>query len=220
MTMANGNGRWPKYKTRDGEPVPSVTTLLGHLGWSTRGLMFWAHKLGRDGKDLNATREELADAGKLCHLFAQHDIKGWPKPPTDGIDPAIVKKATDSFEGYLAWKRTTQLELVASEVGLVSEELRFGGRLDAIAVFDGAARIVDWKSAKELYPDTIVQVAAYRQLWNENHPDMPVEFGHVVRWAPDGSYAHHALSARALDAGWRTFLHCLDLDKLKKELKP
>lgn len=216
-----GNGKtWPKYKTQDGEIVPSVTTLLSNLGWATRGLMFWAHKLGREQKDLNETREELADAGKLCHLFAQHDIKGWPRPPTDGIEPAIVKKAVDSFEGYLAWKRSTQLELVASEVALVSERFKFGGRLDAIAVFDGAARIVDWKSAKELYPDTIVQVAAYRELWNEVHPEMPIENGHVVRWAPDGSYAHHALSARTLDVGWQVFLRCLDLQTLKKELRP
>lgn len=215
-----------KYKNSAGEVVPSVTSLLGNLGWSGFGLKWWAFEEGKKvGKanqmelTINDIAEKLADAGTLCHAFAQADITGKPREPIgEDVEPSIVQKAEDNFKAYLAWKDRTRLELIASEVRLVSEKLRYGGRLDAIAVFDGAPGILDFKSSKELYPDTVVQVAAYAHAWNEVHPDMLVTHWHVLRWNPDGGFAHHALSTGQVEAGWRAFECCMKLHALKKEI--
>jgi hypothetical protein len=208
-----------EYHLADGTKVPGVTSITYVLGWKVEGLIHWAYNVGRAGKDLDREREALTTAGSLCHAFAEADIKHTPRPDVSQLPAEIVEKAEASFVGYLKWRESTRLELVVSEVPLVSERLRFGGRLDAVAVMDGEAGVVDFKSAKALYPDTVVQVAAYRWLWNETHPDAPVKRGHVLRWNPDGGFTHHALSDDALAAGWESFQHCLALYDLKKRLK-
>jgi hypothetical protein len=34
--------------------------------------------------------------------------------------------------------------------------------------------LLDWKTSNAVYPDYAIQLAAYRHLWNENHPDNPL----------------------------------------------
>ncbi len=229
---SDGDAERSRYRTADGSVVPGVTTVISNLGFSTRGLMYWGFKCGvaagleagLAGKrecdtKLDDVREGLADAGKLAHLFAQHDIQGKPRPPTTGIAPEIIAKAEDSFGSYLAWKERTRLELVASEVQLVSEKHRYGGRVDGVIRFGEAFGILDFKSSKELYPDAIVQVAAYGEAWTENNPDLPITEWHVLRWGPDGSFTHHALSQAQIAAAWRIFRHALAVHELKKGLK-
>lgn len=207
------------YRNQAGDKVVSVTQAIGNLGWKSYGLMLWAYGLGKEGKDLEKTRGDLADAGSLCHAMASADITGRPAPKVD-LPEEVAKKAADSFGAYLDWKRSTRLELRASEVAMVSEEHRYGGCLDAIAVFGGAAGLLDFKSSKALYPDQIVQLAAYWKLWEENNPDLPLSHWHVLRWAPDGGFTHHSISRQAMEAGWEAFLCCLRLHTLKKAIKP
>lgn len=204
------------YYAANGDKLPSVTTVLGQLGWKSNGLMYWAYGLGKLGKDLKETRNALAEAGTLAHLMASCDIKGQPQPDVSSVAEEIRTKAQASFEAYLTWKRSTLVELAASEVSLVSEEHRFAGCLDAVAVKDGVAGILDFKSSKALYPDTVVQVAAYWKLWEENNPDLPVHHWHVLRWSPDGSFHHDSLSRERVEAGWRVFQHCLGIYNLRK----
>jgi hypothetical protein len=206
------------YRLKDGTEVPSVTTLLGHLGWKSYGLMFWAHKLGKAGIDLKDERAKLADVGTMCHAFAQADITGKPRPQFLEADADQRQKAEDAFRGYLDWKASTRLDLIASEVALVSETHRFGGRLDAITAREGEAGLLDFKSSKDLYPDQIVQVAAYDALWTENRPDVPLTSWHILRWRPDGAFVHHTLSRTVLDRAWEAFRCCLQLNGIRKDL--
>jgi hypothetical protein len=208
------------YKDSDGKRIPSVTTVLKELGWSSGGLMFWAHSIGLQGLDLNDARQKLADAGTVGHGMASCDITGKdPETALKDVDPETAEKAKASFASYLSWRRMSRLELVASEVALVSQKLRTGGTLDAVAVFDGAAGLLDFKSSKDLYPDTICQVAAYWRLWEENNPDMPLSHWHVFRWAPDGGFNHHSLSRAQVEAGWEVFQHCRAIYDLRKRVK-
>ena len=195
-----------------------MTSILGNLGWKSYGLMYWAHALGKAGKDLREEREAAAEVGTICHAYAAADITGKPQPVFD-VDAEMLSKAERSFASYLSWKGMTRLEMIASELPLVSETLRFGGRLDAVAAFDGAAGLLDFKSSKALYPDQVVQVAAYAHLWNEHKPEMPLGHWHILRWSPDGAFTHHALSQAQIDFGWRAFLACMELQAIKKELR-
>lgn len=206
------------FVLRDGTEVPSVTTILSNLGWKSYGLMYWAHALGKAGKDLREEREAVAEVGTICHAYAAADIAGRAQPMFD-VPAAQLDKAERSFASYLQWKAMTRLELLAPELPLVSEQHRFGGRLDAVVSFDGVAGLLDFKSSKALYPDHIVQVAAYAHLWNEHKPDLPLDHWHILRWVPDGAFSHHALSSRQIELGWAAFLACMDLQRIKKELK-
>lgn len=206
------------YTLKNGERVPGVTTVLGNLGWKTHGLVHWAHKLGREGKDLDAEREALANAGTLAHLWASLDIRKQPRPELpEWATPEIVEKAGRSFASYLNWKAQTRLELVASEVAMVSEAHGFGGCIDLVGVVDGEVDILDFKSSKRLYDEQVVQLAAYRMLWQENHPDLPVKRVRVMRWGEDGD-THESIFPNT-DNAWRVFLHALAIHQLKKNLK-
>lgn len=208
------------YKAADGKRVPSVTTILKELGWSAGGLMYWAHGIGLQGIDLNDARRAAANAGTVAHEMASLDITGKdPQTALAGIDPGTATTAAASFASYQSWRRMTRLELVASEVAMVSEKHRVGGTLDAIAIFDGAAGILDFKSSKELYGDHVVQVAAYWKLWEELNPDLPLSHYHILRWSPDGGFNHHSLSRAQMDAGWDVFQHARAIYDLKKKVK-
>ena len=219
--MSQRNGGYHKYYLANGDRVPGVTMVLSDsLGWSSRGLMYWAHKIGKQGKELDEVREELANAGKLCHLMARCDIKGEPPPDLSKYPKEIAEKARKQFEdSWLVWKAQTNLELLSAEVPLVSELHGYGGTYDALAAWGGMVQLIDWKSAKDLYPDTVVQVAAYKHLHEEVHPEMTIKRCHVLRWNEEGGFNHHALSDKQIEAGWRAFVHVLQLYKLKPFLK-
>lgn len=202
------------YADKAGTKVPGVTTVLGSsLGWKSPGLMWWAWKLGTEGKDLRREREKAADAGSLAHACAEADITG--KPPPE-IPEEFKAKVAGAFAAYRAWREQTRLELVASEVPLVSESLKYGGCLDAVGVFGGDAALIDFKSSKELYGDHVVQVSAYARLWDENHPDLPIKAWHVLRWNEDGAFTHHSLSESQIESGWRVFLAALTIYQERK----
>jgi hypothetical protein len=206
------------YANAAGMKVSGVTTVIGSsLGWKSPGLMYWAWKVGSEGKDLREERNKAADAGTLAHACAEALITGQPLPEIPEEHKAKVEGAVAAFK---AWREQSRLDLVASEVPLVSEAHGYGGCIDAVGVFNGEAAIIDFKSSKDLYPDVVVQVAAYAHLWTENHPDVPIKAWHVLRWGPEGDFHHHSLSALSIAAGWRVFLACLEIYNLRKTVKP
>lgn len=211
------------YKTKDGKRVPGVTTVIGgNLGWSKGGLMHWAWEQGRDGLDYNAVRAAAADAGTIAHGWAEDDVKGQPlrKIPADTA-PEVEEKARRAFESYLTWKRTTKLEVLAAEIALVSEALRFGGCLDGVGTIESLAALVDFKTGKGTYGDHVIQAAAYKALWEEANPDLPLVGGaHIIRFGQEGDFHHHHIPAATLSNGpWTAFQALLTLHGLKKQIE-
>src|SRR5262249_45928265 len=105
-----------------------------------------------------------------------------------------------------------------AEVGLVSEKHKFGGTLDAILLGNRRA-MGDWKSSNKIYPEYMIQIAAYGKLWEENHPDQPIDGGyHLLRFDKEvGDFNHHFW--RQLDRAWEAFLHLRELYEIDIELK-
>ncbi len=208
-----------RYTTPDGTPIPSVTEILDNIGWKTWGLKIWAYNQGRAGKDMKATLKGLADAGSLTHAMVDATIKGKPLPSLDGLAPEIVERGQQGFDAFRNWRKTSRFELVASEVMLVSEGLGYAGQIDCVAHVEGAVAIVDWKSSKATYPDQIVQIAAYAALWNDAHPDLPVQALRVVRFPPEGGFADQGVSRKQWDAADQSFAAAFVLHRMKKLLK-
>jgi hypothetical protein len=204
----------------DGEKVPSVTQILGMLGWKSYGLMYWAWNLGKEGKDLRDERDRLATAGSLAHAMAAAHVRGEdPEGALFATDPELAAKARASFDAYLRWRASSRLELIGAEVSLVHPTLLYGGTMDAVGMLDGAPAVLDYKSAKALYPDMVCQLAAYGELWSFHHPDLAVKSWHVFRWAEDGSYAHHDISASRIDAAFEAFTLARRLYELKRTIE-
>lgn len=203
------------YKLASGERVPGVTTVIGRFK-EAGGLIHWAWQLGMDGKDYREERDQAADAGTLAHQA----VEAWihQKVPSFEGTEEVVKRAKMAYGSFIEWAGSTQLSVTHSEVSLLSEKHRFGGTLDAILV-RGTRAIGDWKTSNALYPEYLIQIAAYGKLWEENFPQDPITGGyHLLRFdKTHGDFTHKWWGE--LETAWQAFLRLRDLYDFDKKLK-
>lgn len=203
------------YHTKDGVKVPSVTTVLSRFKESG-GLVHWAWALGKEGKDYRDVRDDAANAGTMAHDAVECWIKNEPIVFVGTED--VCAKAKKSFEAFVEWAQQTQLKVTHTEVALISERYKFGGTLDAMLI-RGKRSLGDWKTSNKVYPEYLIQVAAYGVLWEENFPDQPIEGGyHLLRFDKEYGDFHHSWWSE-LESAKRAFLLLREAYEIDKELK-
>lgn len=214
------------YKTADGRRVPSVTTILGRFK-DSGGLIYWANQQGLDGLTLEEARNQPASAGTYAHDLVEAHIHGWDRPElapdnrlTGEQRAEIVRQAERALDNFKRWHEQSRIEFRHTEVNLVSETHRFGGRLDAVgnAPGDGLC-IVDFKTGA-LYGEHLLQCAGYTLAWNETYPEHPLTAGaHILsfkRETADFSHSHFG----SLDDEIETFVMLRALyDRVKRTEK-
>lgn len=210
------------YIKADGTPVKGVTTLIGgNLGWNKGQLIGWAFKQGKlypEAKSVYDTTNDACSIGTIAHAMAEADIKGKAFVRIPEWTDELIEKAKEAYQGYLQWKSMTKLELVASEISLVSEAYSFGGTIDAVARLGDGFALIDFKTSNGLYADHLIQVRAYAQLLQECKPEWPLTNGlHILRFAKDtGDFHHHGYAN--LDECWEVFLCLLKMESLKRRI--
>jgi hypothetical protein len=208
------------YFLASGERVPGTTTVIGRFK-DSGALMFWAFAQGKAGKDrLYEEAEKAADIGTLAHAMVEAHLRGSASEDYLASAPTeAVEKADAAFQAYLSWERMTRLSVVEQEMQLISERYRYGGTPDAIGLIDNELCLLDWKTSNSVYVDHLIQLAAYRNLWNENHPARLLTGGsHLLRFAKEhGDFAHHYYPN--LDDAWRSFVLMRELYDLDRDLK-
>jgi hypothetical protein len=217
------------YKLKDGSRVPGVTTIISRFK-DAGGLIHWSWEQGRDGLDYRATRDSAADAGTLGHWLVEQHIAGKSelesfkqleeKLKSAQLNGDIGTKAKGAYYSYLNWENQSKLRVVEQEISLVSEKYKFGGTPDAIGEINGELCCLDWKTGNALYRDHLVQVAAYKHLWEENYPNRLLTGGfHICRFSKEfGDFAHHYYDE--LEDAWKQFLlfrEAYEIDKLLKK---
>ena len=200
------------YKLADGTKVPSVTTVLGIL--AKPALIHWAWKLGTEGLDYRKVREQAASIGTLAHYLIMCDLKG-EKPDTTTYTAEQIGKAETSYLAWLEWVQDKRLRGVAVERPLVSETYRYGGTLDwVVSSPAGGLWLVDFKTGSGIYPEMRYQIAAYRNLWQEQQG--VIEQACIVRLDREtGAFEHHSLGN--LDEEFAIFLHALSIYQLQRQ---
>jgi hypothetical protein len=220
------------YRNTGGARIPSVTTIISRFK-DSGALMKWAYSTGRDhgrlealGHDAPASLYDVsskaADIGTAAHAMVEERIRGYDPYNADTymeLPPEDREKARNAFSMYEQWAAQSRLEIVDQEMQLVSEVHGFGGTPDAIGLINGELCLVDWKTSNGVYADYLLQLAAYRVLWEENHPDKPLTGGfHLCRFAKEyGDFAHHYY--KELDNAWTMFSHLLAAYRFDAELK-
>jgi hypothetical protein len=157
------------YVLKDGKTkVPGVTTILGR--WKeSGGLLQWAFKQGQEGAaSLYEKRDEAADIGTYVHTMIEAFLMqaAPPKKPADLPDFSWLA-ACRAFEDFKRWESHWCDSITPLETPLVSERHKFGGTPDAEAAAQNGPAVVDWKTSGGIYPDTLIQVVAYRMLIEE-----------------------------------------------------
>lgn len=203
----------------DGTRVPGVTTIISRFK-NSGGLIHWAWKVGTEGKDYRELRDSAADVGTLAHLLIENWIKeqAGKEPEPVEADSVSLEKADQGLQSFRRWADQSKLEIMETELSLVSKDLRCGGTIDCVAQVHGEIQILDLKSSNAVYPDHVTQLAAYRQLWNENNPPfMSIKNCDLLRVGKEfGDFHHHNFVSEMLDVcieAFRLMRNLYDLDK-------
>lgn len=215
------------YKLKDGSSAIGVTTVLNRFK-DSGGLLWWSFEQGKAAErgEINGLydrRDSAADAGTLAHDMAEAFTKGENPDKIledgKGYSDEVIEQATRAYFSFLHWYRQSNVEVIETEIPLVSEKYRFGGCIDAVGKLNNQLILIDYKTGKGIYTDHLGQLAAYAQLWDENFPDNPITGGyHLCRFDKEhGDFAHKWFPE--LDDAWEYFKLLLPLYQLDKKLK-
>jgi hypothetical protein len=178
----------------DNKRIPSVTTITGRYKYADP-LIFWAWSLGMEGKDYRDVKQEAANAGICCHSMVEAFIRGKPFDPSP-YPVETLTKAENGYSAFRRWADQSRLKPEKTELSLVSRRWKFGGTLDSIQI-DGQIRLFDWKCANGVWPEYLLQLAAYGALYDENFPKTPVEGYDLVRFdkSEHADFAHYSFTS-------------------------
>lgn len=202
-----------KYKTKDGDSIPGVTTILGVL--NKPALVPWANKLGLQGIEVGKYVDNLADAGTLAHNIVECHLKN-EKPDYSDYSKNQIDLAENAALKYFAWEKENKVEMILSEAMLVSEVFMFGGTIDCYANLNGKKTLIDFKTCKALYGEHFTQTAAYKVLLEE--AGYQVEDIRILRIGRDESEGFEDAKVPMIDLHWEKFKHCLEIYRINKLL--
>lgn len=215
------------YRNKAGKKIPGTTTIIGRFK-DSGGLLWWAFEQGKSAErgeisSLYDKRDAAADAGTLAHGMVENHINKDPLLDLSKYPDDIAIQAKAGYNNYLEWQENTRIKIIEQEMELVSEIYQAGGCPDAIGV-DHKERLclLDWKTSNGIYPDYLIQIAFYRQLWEENNPDKPITGGfHLLRFSKEHADFHHHYWSELDDAmeQFKLFRKAYEIDKkLKKRV--
>lgn len=214
------------YFLKDGTKVPGTTTILSR--WKDSGaLLFWAFEQGKccqrgEINGLYDKRDQAATSGTLAHTMVEKYINGEPLLVQSDYPKEIWEQATQGFKSYLNWAEDNRIIVVDQEFQLVSEKYAYGGTPDAIGINSrNETVLIDYKtSSSGPYVDWLLQLAAYKILWEENNPDKPITGGmHLLRFSKENADFHHHFWSE-LEVAEEQFLllrKAYSIDKLLKK---
>jgi len=203
------------YKVK-GERVKSVTTLINaHLGWNKGVLIGWTRKICMAGQDSMVELKTAGRIGTLAHEMIEQFIKGG-RVFLDGYDAKEISQAKTAYYAYYEWEKKRKPKYIENELKMVSEKYGYGGTCDAICIVNNKLTLLDFKTSSGVYDEFIIQLAAYRQMYQEN-TGKKIQQAILLKLDKEGEgYEEHRITLRKLNWGWKVFKLVLKLQELKK----
>src|SRR5690606_23926475 len=128
-------------RTAAGVVVPSVTEVIGLL--DKPALVTWAWRLGMQGVDAIAHRDQRAAEGTVLHEHVRAHLTA-SEPDLAPYSPAAKAAGLVAFIRWRKeWFDRHTVRPVLTETRLVSERYGFGGTPDLIADVDGTLAVLD-----------------------------------------------------------------------------
>lgn len=203
-----------KYFVQDGTQVPGATTVLSVL--NKPALVAWANRIGLEGVAVGAYVDSLASIGKAAHGLLEAQLQGEEFDAGD-YTPNELTAAQRSVAKYEEWAKKREVQIIASEVQMVSEVHRFGGTADAILMIDDCLTVCDFKTGKGIYSEHTYQAAAYAELAKEN--GYPIEAIRILNIPRSESESFQERALTDWSAEWGVFLAALSVYRAQKSLE-
>lgn len=212
-----------RYKL-DGEWVPGVTTILGK-GIAKPFLVDWAaREVARFAADNLDVLNALEDADARYDLLKTAHNRHRDKAAVRGTDVHAIAEdllhgkeveIPDHLEGYVAgyvrFLDTWQPTPIITERPCASRTNWYAGTADALVTLPTGERLLmDWKTGKNVYGETALQLAAYRNAEfyidtdDNEHPMPEVDGLAVVHVTPTGTDVFRIADP---DQAWKQFRH-------------
>lgn len=202
------------YKTSDGKRVPGTTTITGLL--NKPQLVAWANRLGLEGIDSSKYVDAAAEVGTAAHRMIECHLTG-ETFETERYSPHTVGLAENALISFYEWADRHRVRVIATEMQLVSDRLRYGGTIDCLCEMDGELTLLDFKTSKAIYDEHFIQLAAYRALLEE--AGHKVARCRILRVGRDESEGFEERSMSDTSKHFEIFQHLLAVYYLRKELR-
>lgn len=203
------------YKDKNGVRLCGVTTFLGVL--NKPALVKWANRLGFKKIDSSKYVDGMATIGTCCHYMIECDAKG-EEPDLSEYSKETIDKAENGYLKWLEYKDNNNVEVIGSELELVSETEKFGGTIDLVAKVNGVNTLIDIKtSGSGIYDEMRIQVAAYAYLLTEH--EYEIEDIVILRVGRSEEEGFEVEKVQNIDTLFKIFKCAKDIYNLKKELK-
>jgi len=198
------------YPLTDGTKAPGGSTIANLL--EVPALHYWIAKVTREGKDWIEERDSAGRAGTLAHALV---MSYWTKEevPVAGYTFEEIGQAYFCYTKFLhCYPERDDLEIIAIETPIISEELGCGGTPDILARVRSVDKIrrIDVKTGSGIYDTAWYQLAGY-DLTDKQKADE-----HQILWLPKGE--GFACPIRTdLRKEKKIFKHLLEIHKLRRE---
>jgi hypothetical protein len=126
------------------------------------------NEIANDARKAYARKAKVAaNVGKCVHSFAEARLKGDKSTPKPKLSPEDMIKYDNGIAAFEKWHRSHDIELYHSERVLFSKRWMYAGTCDFVGKIDGEECILDFKTSTGLYPEMLLQTAAYQIAWEE-----------------------------------------------------
>lgn len=185
-----------KYKTPDGDLVPSVTTILDKTKDKT-GIIAWREKVGE--YEANKIMKESTNLGSMLHNHIENHVKGIERQKGNNFIHQMANDMADTIIGRGLPK--------IDEVWGVEEQLYYpglyAGTADMIGVYKGKPAIIDHKNTRnpkkeEWLEDYFCQLTAYASAHNVLF-DTNIRCGVIFMVSRDNQYQEWVISGDKFD---------------------
>ena len=201
------------YKTSEGKRVPGTTTITGLL--NKPYLIKWANNLGLEGIDSSKYTDEAAAIGTLAHAMVQAHLQK-DELDMDQFSKIQIDHAENSLISFFEWKSRHTIEPIFCEKAMVSDAMQYGGTIDCYCLLDGEPVLLDFKTGKAIYEEYFVQLAAYRNLLEENGCE--VKRCQILRIGRDETEGFEERTVTDTSKYFDIFKNLLNVYYLKREL--
>ena len=188
--------------TLDGQPIPSVTTILGRL--NKPALIQWAANCAVDrikaeavtpyndqmvrvvsdgvleaARTAHATiRDAAGDVGTIVHAYAKLRMES--AAATYATDLSEDETANRCCRALDAWAGEHDIRSVGVERKIVSQQYHYAGTCDFYGHIDGKLSVLDFKTGGErVYDEAWLQTSAYELALCE---ELGLDADSVWRW--------------------------------------
>lgn len=200
------------YKDSNGNKLVGTTTVLGIL--AKPALYGWYFKMGKNGENPYKKKDAAANVGTIAHAMIMCHLRKW-ELDTSNLIPEAVGIAENCVLSYYEWEKNLNLEPILVEEPLISK-IGYGGTIDLYAKANGGLWLIDFKTSSGIYEEMHYQVAAYKNLLEENNN--PVDKTIILNIGKKEDDTFQVKTFNSLDNEFEIFRHCLEIYKLQNPM--